>query len=35
MATLEAVQLIARRRAPQALEDEQPVDEPPVANGSS
>ena len=28
MATLEAIQLIARRRAPEALEDEQPVDAP-------
>ena len=29
MATLEAIQLVARRRAPQALEDEAPI-EPPV-----
>jgi hypothetical protein len=32
MATLEAIQLVARRRAPQALEDEQPVEPaPPLA----
>lgn len=33
MATLEAIQLIARRRAPQVLEDEAPVDSPPAAPG--
>ena len=35
MATLEAVQLVAARRAPQALEDEQPVAVEPLAAASA
>jgi hypothetical protein len=32
MATLEAIQMVARRRAPQVLKDEAPVDAPVATN---